>query len=281
MKAQHWTTIGRPIDLHYSTNRAIAGLTAACFVGGTLGTLAVHGPRSGNVVFGLVFAGAVFLGWALAREIDPDHDRAAFVAASLAALSVVLVGRPDFLLLFWVLLWLRVVNRSTGLPAGWADSVAILGLSIYQSLRWGWVLLAFITLVYLLDALLRPRHRIHLVFGGMAAGAAVGVGWTGGWRLPGGTVDLPWVLLMVIAGAGILAWTCLAPVKHALGDQTGLPLHPRRVRSAVFLALLAGTGPVVLHGEAGVRSTLVLWAVFVGVAAYGLVRAAISATRAR
>ncbi len=94
-------------------------------------------------------------------------------------------------------------------------------------------------------------------------------------------MDLPWVLLMVIAGAGILAWTCLAPVKHALGDQTGLPLHPRRVRSAVFLALLAGTGPVVLHGEAGVRATLVLWAVFVGVAAYGLVRATISATRAR
>ena len=86
----------------------------------------------------------VFLSWALARELDPDNDHSAFVGAGLVSIGVFLWGLPHFLALFCLLVLGRIVNRSSGLSARTADSMAAVvlsGLLVYQG-SWGFGLAA-------------------------------------------------------------------------------------------------------------------------------------------
>jgi hypothetical protein len=80
----------------------------------------------------------VFLAWVLCRELDPDHDLSAFVAVGLALGGLFLWGLTRLVVLLWLILILRVVNRTMGLPAGILDSLAVLGLGIWLSFGGNW-----------------------------------------------------------------------------------------------------------------------------------------------
>ena len=86
------TTIGRPIDLRYPTNRAIALLTLAVTAGGALARLLGGEPVGAGASWGLSAGLTLFLGWALGRELDPAHDLSAFVGAGLALAGVLAWG---------------------------------------------------------------------------------------------------------------------------------------------------------------------------------------------
>lgn len=118
----------RPIDPSYPTNRAIAALTMAVIVGGIVLQLIVGEGLTQGVSWGISAGLTVFLAWALGRELDPDHDLSAFVAAGLALIGLLLFDLPSLMALLWMLFFLRMVNRTTGLPARILDSLLILGL---------------------------------------------------------------------------------------------------------------------------------------------------------
>jgi len=119
-------------------------------------------------------AGVVFLTWALGREVDPDANHVAFLAIVPAIVLTVLVGTPDFSLLFLALLLLRVVNRSIGRPAKLVDSLLVLGLASWLARSGAWYGLVSAAVAFLLDSVLvnpLPRHRWFGL-------AAVGVVWS-------------------------------------------------------------------------------------------------------
>ena len=106
-----YCSIARPVDPQYPTNRALlillpigaAAFAALCAVG------ILPGPAVGNALSALLIG---FAAWALARELAPDHDVAAFVALALAWLHFGVTGTSDVLLLFVALFVARVANRS-------------------------------------------------------------------------------------------------------------------------------------------------------------------------
>ena len=85
------TTLGRPIDLRYPSNRLAVGVTivtgVVAFVLSDAGGL--QRPAEAAAV-----AIAAFLGWAVGHELDPDHPRSAGYAAVLAAVLGFFVGPP-------------------------------------------------------------------------------------------------------------------------------------------------------------------------------------------
>jgi hypothetical protein len=80
MKLTDITVLGRtPIDPSCPTNRAIAVLTTVVAIAGAILRLLKGTTPLESVLWGIEAGLAVFLTWALGRELDPDHDLSAFV----------------------------------------------------------------------------------------------------------------------------------------------------------------------------------------------------------
>lgn len=126
MKLSDVTALGRPVDLRYPTNRAIAAImTAAFLVIGLLTTWAT----------GLTVAVSLFLSWALGRELDPDHNASAFAGVALTAVALTRYQNPSLALCGLFLLSIRAVNNTTGLRPKPTDWLALAGLAWLSSGR--------------------------------------------------------------------------------------------------------------------------------------------------
>jgi len=207
---------------------------------------------------------AAFGGWALARELAPDHNPAAFAAMGTAlAAQLVLDGSP-LLPLFLALFLVRIVNRSVGLTARMGDSILVAALVVATAWRFGNPWFAFVGgLAFLLDATLPPglvRHRVFAVLCGLA-----GV-WIFG-------LDAPEMATAALAGwpRGLVAGIALAFVAlilatrrvEAAGDATGEPLSLHRVRGGMWVGLFVAAQSL-LGGPAEVRDVALVWATLAG-----------------
>lgn len=118
MQLRQLSGIARPIELGYATNRWIAALTVVVLIAASVGRAFAEPGWLAAVGWGALASIAFFLAWALARELDPDAEMAAFIAAgftlpAIAAAALHWLPLPNLAALFLVLLSLRVVNRST------------------------------------------------------------------------------------------------------------------------------------------------------------------------
>ncbi len=261
------SSIGRPIDPNYPTNRAIALLTIAAMVVGAHVRLLSGNAWGDSALWGAQAGLVIFLAWALCRELDPDRAMAAFVAAGLAMVGLFLWELPRLGVIFWLLLTMRVVNRTTGLPATVLDALIVLGVGSWLSTPGNLGYVAITALVFLLDGALAPRSRRSFVFAGLGlviTGLIVVLGnpaWGGGPSLTGALI-----------GVGLSA--LFAPVMYAtrhvesVGDNTGERLNSTRVQVAQGLALLVGVETGFWGGTAGLVALAPLWAAVLGAAVY-------------
>jgi len=255
------STIGRPIQLRDPTNRAIALVSFLAVVAGTL-VGAVRGEAWGAVLTGLTWAGAAFLAWALGRETDPDRPYSAFLAAAGGLSGAILLGRPGFLFLFWFVIALRYINRSTGVAPGIFDFVALYGLKFWLgfSAHWTIPLLTFPT-VFFGDIRRFPRPvRVGLPL--VLPAAAVAIGFARGWHF-----ELPewgWVEIGAITAIAVSIVPVVTGYRRvrSVGDRTGAPLRPHRVQWAIVWALAAAL-ILTLTGAATIAELAPLWSALV------------------
>jgi len=283
------TTVGRTIDLRYPTNRAIAIVTGVVLVGGTLFQLYAETGWFQSIVWGFNAGLTVFLTWALCRELDPDHAMSAFVAVGLAILGLLYWGLPRLSVAFWLILVARVVNRSTGLPAGILDSLAVPGLGIWLSLDGNWTYGALSVLALFVDSQIPEGAgcrvpegvgRRQLILAGLAAITTAAAAAVAGRPAEGTTLTMSGGLIGL--AVSILFLPVILSVRHveSVGDRSGAPLLPRRVQAAQLLALAAGcAAPLVgalVSGTAAVVALVPLWAAILGASAHWLYRSATS-----
>lgn len=241
MRLEDLTHLGRPVDVEYPTNRAIAIVTGLSLAGFLAWRLVAGEAFPDALASAGRSAIAVFLAWALAREVDPVGERAAYVGTALAVVALVVVpAPPDLAAAFWTLFVLRVVNRTTGERATWLDTLLLLGLTAWGAFDALALVGGISAVAFALDGFLPPaplvRHRVAAI-----VAAAVGVAsWFVGPpdyavasldpRVLGGAVllgGIAFVVRVVVPGPG-----------HAVADVGSGPLDARRVRSAQLLALV-------------------------------------------
>ena len=153
------------MDFGYLTNRIIVVLSLASFISVLVYQLIVDtSVLSGlNIAFAAGFA--VFLCWALGREIDPANDWSAFVALPATFIIALFYGGPGFMVLLFILLFSRVLNGTTGTQATSLDSVILIiigGVLHFDGITSA---LPALTLVFILDRLLKPVKREQAYFG--------------------------------------------------------------------------------------------------------------------
>ena len=236
-----YTSIGRPLDPAWPSNKAVLVLLPLAAVlgaalewadGGTLGAVLL---RALNLVL------ALFLSWALARELDPDDQTVAYISLAAGVLVGMLLDSPGLLAAIAALGLIRVVNRSTGLPARKSDSVVLVLLTITVIYSTGSPLFGGVAaLAFILDGSLKEPLRHQWVFALVCLGGMVVylVDHDSGLGLPGTPDSLfEWlsVLFLLMFALGIL----LTRRIRSRGDINDRPLLVGRVRGGLAVGLLA------------------------------------------
>jgi hypothetical protein len=278
------TALGRPLDPTHSTNRLVLVLVPVAGLVGALIAAGGSAPWSRIAGHAVTWAGAAFLSWALARELAPDAERAAFGAMAAGVASLTVLPGPSLLLAFAALLLARMVARTVGPPARTVDSVVMGAVVIAAALRTdSWAVAAVGAIAFALDRRLRPAGpRRHVFWGWGCAGAAAGLLGRGvyGGAEGGAEAAMPaagtgaaalgplgtWALLAVAVSFAVrilmLRWV------RSSADRGGAPLSPARVRAAMTIGLA-----LALASQAPVRPTVeeagVVWATLAALALLG------------
>lgn len=253
-----FTSIGRALDPRYPTNRAI--MVFALVGGVTAGIIRLinGGDLVQAAIDGFFAGGMTFFGWGLAREIDPDREYSAFLAAGLAFIAALITPEhPPLFALAALVILARIVNRIVGLSAKVTDSLATLILTacaIFISGHWTFGLVA--TAAFALDALLYQPLRRQWIFAGIAAVLTLFYGITNSVTTPDGFTNFLLLGVLIVAGAYsvniVTTWRV-----ETLTDYTRTPIDVRRVQATMLIALL--TGLVYLwYGDTGIWAMLPL-----------------------
>lgn len=260
------TSIGRPVDWHTPTNRAMVILLAPAAVGAiVLGVL--QGAALATVLgFALHAVLAGFGGWALGRELDPDHQASAFAAMALAVFVLYMLGPVytghSILVLLTTLGLVRQVNRTTGLESRLSDSLVLMALTLWVIYATANPLFGLVAaLSFAFDGSLDRPQRRQYVFALASVGATIVymVDHDSSLQLLSAPQSLPqWLaaLAVLVFGLNVLLLDSVASVCDV--RQRNLDL--RRVRAGATVALVA-----VAQGLPQVREVALLAAVLAGV----------------
>lgn len=270
MRTQHLTALGRSIDLRYPTNLAIVLIGGAVAAGATLIQLALGLAGIEALWWGFRAGATAFGAWVLGRELDPDHARAAFVAAAAATAGLLTNQLPDLIALLWLVLLIRSLNQTTGLAPTTLDTISIVGLGSWMALTADWSYAAVTSLGVLLSAESSPTRLRQMLAAALAALVALVLVGLSGFAPPALTPAA-----VLAAGAALLMVPLIRDSRHpsSVGDHTGERLSGVRVQRGQITALIAGLLVVLVEGAEGLYAQLPLWAAVLGVSiAWGVRR---------
>lgn len=164
MKILSYTSLVRVVDPRYPTNLAI--LVLSILAGGVqFGfTIAQGSDLLTSLTNAIPIGLTVFLTWAVAREIDPEHELSAFLGLALAIPGYYLFNPPDLLAVFMMLLLIRIINRTTGISSRILDSLVVSGLGLWLTYQGNWIYGFLTAAALLIDSRLPPPRNQNLVF---------------------------------------------------------------------------------------------------------------------
>ncbi len=242
-----FTSIARPVDPAYLTNRAlliVLPLLAAVSAGVAWFSDTGDGPLSA------AFSGALvaFVAWALTRELAPDYNGVAFVALAFAWVGSIAFDMRQVLLAFVALLLVRIVNRSTGLPARAFDTLSVFGFCTWAAVNLQQPLILLVaSLAFALDASLARPRRLHYL---AAAAGLAAFGWlliSGSNPFAGDLNGQDWLLAGVIAlGVALVVRASPEPVSYC--DTSPDRLDRARVNAGLVIGWLLAVQTLITNG---------------------------------
>ncbi|CAN5885047.1 hypothetical protein BH23ACT12_BH23ACT12_01720 [soil metagenome] len=244
-------------------------LILGCCAGAFGVVLAARLPEGGNLTEAappaLNAAVMLFLSWAIAREIDPDFGRSAFVAAGVGAM-ILLGGSAPAGAAVGVLLALRIAGRSTGRHPAPIDLVAVPVLAAaFAWLPRGWIGGVAMAAALVWDTFL-PDPGTRRNYYSAAAALAVTV-WVSVLR---DTLELGFELNgiwapAVAVGAGIASAATRPYIPRSRADRTQAPINPDRMQAARALTLGSCLAALACFGTGAVPLLIGAWAALIGV----------------
>ena len=272
MDATRFSSIARPLDLKDKTNLIILILTIFTGVAGTFIKMPEGLTLLPSFLWGLSAAFMIFISWAISRELDPDYPYSAFVAVGLMGLAVIFVQKlsPDFLLLLFLLLLFRLINRSVGPPARVSDSLLILGLGIWLSLDISWIIAFIMAIAFWTDSSLPEPLNRQKIFGGISILAGSVILLVQPDQFIKGLYLQNYLIYDILIAASFIPVIWLTREVKSMKDLDETPLHSSRVRAAQILALLAFLVLIFWEGYSFLLEIMPMAAAFVGITLYRL-----------
>ncbi len=260
--------IGRPLDFDYSGNRIIAFLSAAVFISGSI--LQWIGTQGGGeaLVWGLKAATAVFFSWASGRELNPDYPPAAIVGAGLTAVGIWIWGLAALGLLLWLLIGMRILNRTTGLRPKWVDLGGLTGLGVWLSSQGHWEAGLLTIMLLIINRILPGGQKMNWIFATVSAAGMTILFLMDGKMWPIGSFN--WLAV----GAALIGAVLFLPVIiqagsiRSRGDKTGEHLEAIRVQAGQIFAAVFWLLHTGMEGPRGLFSLFPIYAAGLGSGLY-------------
>lgn len=235
MQVRQWTHLGRDFHPRYPGHSIVIVISTAA---ATLAGATAIGRQADiyqTVTSAIAAALAAFLGWAISRELDPDHPQSGLVAGAVVAVGQLFLETPDLLGAVWLLGTLRILNGITGLAPKVSD-VALYGIGSVVVAWLGSPLLAAVaSLAVTVGWILHQRGLWHLwASGSLAAVVAVLVLMNGaGEGAPVGVLQA----LVLAGGLAACVWA-LRPGErlHSKVDHGGAPVKAQAVLASIGVA---------------------------------------------
>ncbi|MFW6370042.1 MAG: hypothetical protein ACOC10_02420, partial [Bacteroidota bacterium] len=241
-------------------NRYLIFLLPVFLLLGFLFHLIKHEAFFPALLHGLGVMVILFLTWAINREIDPDYDYSAFLAVGVALFPAFLWENTGFLILFWILPVLRIINKSTGLHSKISDSIFIVLFS--GALAWSIdpAFILFAGMAFLADAFLPLKNKTQIYFAGASFILFFLI-----FMLTERTND-PYLYhsltLPVLIGCSVLFIPVIFLTRNikTQGDYSEMLLEASRLRFAGWFVLFLATYITLFHGINGLVMMLPVWA---------------------
>lgn len=258
-----FSAMGRPLDFHYPSNVFVILMSGIGLIAGFGIGVVEDKPSLDLLWMGIVTSVTVFVAWALARELDPDHAFSAGLAAVLALAGMVIWRETTNLLALYLMLGvLRVLVRTVGIPMTLLDmGLLVIGAGLV-ALTESWLLGLVTAAGLLLDSLLKSPNPPTKLFGGLAAAVTV---ITAALMQPDFSPPDDEIVLGAVAAVGVLFLVVIftAPAPVSVGDITGQPLDESRLKAGRLLAL---AGAALVYFWTGSMITLLaLWCAFLAI----------------
>jgi hypothetical protein len=157
------TALGRPIVPGYFTNKLIIILFFASLIAALAINIYQGEPFAAALISALSSAVMVFLSWAAGREFDPAHKWSAFIALPFIYIAFFASQPPSLLVLFFVILCCRFLNRTCGLQPLKSDALLLLVLAILLYFNSFYFALPYLVIIFLADALVKPANRFQYI----------------------------------------------------------------------------------------------------------------------
>lgn len=264
-----FTSIARPIDPAYLTNRALLIILPLLMLL-SAGLASIYDMGSSPMTAALSGALVAFASWALTRELAPDYNGAAFVALALAWAANVAFGAKSVLLVFVALLLVRLVNRSTGPQWQPLDTLGVLGFCVWAAVSTQQPLILLVASVaFSLDATLKQPLRRHYLAAAACVAAFI---WMllGDARLLAGDLSAgDWCLIGTFAG-GVILIAAKSPEPVSYCDTSPDRLDRTRVNAGLLVGWLAGVQALLTNGRSAWLETSIWICMFAVLLAFAM-----------
>jgi hypothetical protein len=269
MNSGRISNIGRPLDIDYLTNRLIITITLLSFIAFTI-ISALNGQNSYiSLLTGARYSMAVFLMWAISRELDPDRHWGAFIVV-LLSLILLSPGIDVSLLPFlWLLLILRITNHSSGLPAGPFDSLLVAALGIVLGYTISWIYTAISSAAFIIDSRLKEPAKYHVQAGIILFFASILIVI----QMDGVAFETSMEELYLFA-VGTVLFLPVA-IKHevfkSVGDRTGEGLDPSRIKATRIMSMIIFLLIALFSAGPSASLTKFMFCIFAGLGIYRII----------
>lgn len=262
-------TLARTLDIHYLPNKILLILLPIIFLGSFGWFYFTNRTIFQSIVFAFLQIILVFLCWAIAREIDPDHDYAAFFGIPLLFLPFTVV-QGNILILLWLIMSLRLINQTTGKATSSSDVTVFIFLSIITSLVSIQLLILPLSISIILLTSFLPKKQPALSFLSiplLPSFILLILIFPESWDFLNPS---PWLLIYIaFSSALLLLVTTMTDEVNCKGDYSYKQLSLKRVQTAQIIAVLSVLLLTTFHGN--ILSIFPAWAAITGVGVFRLV----------
>ncbi|MGK7393362.1 MAG: hypothetical protein ACNS62_02275 [Candidatus Cyclobacteriaceae bacterium M3_2C_046] len=272
MESTNFSSLARPLDIKNKTNLYILILTLFTIVAGTFIKMPEGIAILNSFLWSLSAGFMVFISWAISRELDPDYPIAAFISVGIVGLAIIFIQElyPDFLLLLFLLLVFRLINRTVGPPAKWIDSILIAGVGIWLSFELSYIISFVLAIAFWLDSSLPDPLRRQKLFAGLSLATGILSFWLAPSNPINGFYIEEYLIYEVVIILLFIPVILLTRSVRSDKDLEPTPLHLLRVRAVQIFALVVFLVLVIWEGYSILLMIMPLAASFVGISLYRL-----------
>ena len=244
--------LGRPIDFDNKITKSAMFFTLMVVIAVTLWRMN-GGVEPGPAVVDALEAGLSFLlCYMIALELDPDRQLGGLIGGGLTLIGYEFLGAGNALAPLWMLVTLRMLNRSSGDRHRIGDNIIIIASAVWLGKEGFWVYPILTAGAYIVESQIQGGYFRSLYLAGISLAGLI----VAEFSKQANVLDIIYIGLLCALLILYLPMLRITEYIQAKGDKNGKRLYSKRLMAMGCFYLMGLFGAVFLHGSAAGQQLL-------------------------